>query len=268
MVKDKKHKRGGLPLGRVVSVANQKGGVGKTTTTVSLAAALAGLGKSVVLIDMDPQANATTGVGVDFRALPLTVYEVLVQDVPMEDVVAPTTIRNLYCVPASLDLAGAEVELVSMLARETRLREAMKGIREDYDFLVIDCPPSLGLLTVNGLVAAEELLIPIQCEYYALEGLGALLRNVDLIRRSLNPGLAILGFVLTMYDARTRLAAQVVEDVREHFGPEVFRTVIPRSVRLSEAPSFGQPIEFYAPMSRGAIAYRELAKEVLERHGV
>lgn len=256
--------KGRSGAGRVVAVANQKGGVGKTTTVVNLAAALAGRERSVVIVDLDPQSNATTGIGVDFRAVEGSIYEVLVEDYPIEDVVVATGVRNLYCAPAKLDLAGAEVELVSMLARETRLREALKPIRDDYDYILIDCPPSLGLLTINGLVGADELIVPIQCEYFALEGLGALLRNVDLVRRTVNPGLNITGFVLTMYDARTKLSAQVAEDVREHFNTKVFQATIPRSVRLSEAPSFGQPIEAYAPMSRGAIAYRDLAMEVIE----
>lgn len=248
---------------RLIAVANQKGGVGKTTTVVNLAAALAGLEKSVAIVDLDPQGNATTAVGIDTRELDATVYHVLIEEEPIEDVIVPTSVRNLYCVPANLDLAGAEVELVSIIARETRLREALKPIRDDYDFILIDCPPSLGLLTVNGLAAANEVLTPIQCEYFALEGLGALLRNVDLIRRTVNPGLHISGFMLTMYDARTNLAAEVAKEVRDHFGDQVLRTVIPRSVSLSEAPSFGQPIELYAPMSRGAIGYREVAREVL-----
>lgn len=249
--------------GRLIAVANQKGGVGKTTTVVNLGAALAARGQSVVVIDLDPQANATTALGIVPHALDKTLYDVLLGEEAIEDVVVATSVRNLYCGPANIDLAGAEVELVSMLARETRLREALKSIREDYDFILIDCPPSLGLLTINGLVAANEILTPIQCEYFALEGLGALIRNIDLIKRTVNPDLRVTAFVLTMYDARTNLAAQVVEDVRQHFGEDVYKTIVPRSVRLSEAPSFGQPIEIYSPMSRGAIAYREIAKEVL-----
>jgi len=258
-------KSSGQPARRV-AIANQKGGVGKTTTVVNLGAALAASGHSVVVVDLDPQANATTAIGIDQRSLGETIYEVLIQEHPVEDVVVSTGFRNLYCVPAKLDLAGAEVELVSLLARETRLRESLKPILDEYEFLLIDCPPSLGLLTVNALVAADEILVPIQCEYFALEGLGALMRNIDLIRRTVNPNLTVMGFALTMYDARTNLSAQVAADVREHFGSKVFRTIVPRSVRLSEAPSFGQPIERYAPMSRGAIAYRELAKEVLASH--
>lgn len=250
---------------RQIVVANQKGGVGKTTTVVNLGAALATMGKAVAIVDLDPQGNATTALGLDTRKIEKTAYHVLIEDEPIEDVVVSTAVRNLYCVPANLDLAGAEVELVSLLARETRLRDALKPIREDYDFVFIDCPPSLGLLTINGLAAAEEVITPIQCEYFALEGLGALIRNIDLVRRSVNPSLRVSGFILTMYDSRTNLAAQVADEVRDHFGDQVYRTVIPRSVRLSEAPSFGQPIEIYAPMSRGAIGYREVAKEVLKQ---
>lgn len=251
-----------------IAIANQKGGVGKTTTVVNLGAALAAAGHSVLVIDLDPQANATTALGLDPRSLDTTVYEVLIQDAPVEDVIVSTGFRNLFCVPAKLDLAGAEVELVSMLARETKLREALKAVQDDYEFLLVDCPPSLGLLTINALVAAEELLVPIQCEYFALEGLSTLMQNVEKIRRTVNPDLSVMGFVLTMYDARTNLSAQVAKDVREHFGEKVFRTVVPRSVRLSEAPSFGQPIERFAPMSRGAIAYRELAKEIVPEEAV
>jgi len=243
-------------------VANQKGGVGKTTTTVNLGACLAELGYRTLLVDLDPQGNATTGLGINARELQSSMYEVLMQEHPLEDTIEPTTVRNLFVAPASLDLAGAEIELVPAFSREMRLRRAIESVRDDFDYVLIDCPPSLGLLTVNALAAAGEVLVPIQCEYYALEGLGQLLRNVDLVRRSLNPTLEISTIVLVMYDARTKLADQVVHEVRAHFGDKVCRIVVPRTVRLSEAPSFGQPIIAFDPSSRGAIAYRELAKEV------
>jgi chromosome partitioning protein len=250
------------PLPRVLAVANQKGGVGKTTTAVNLGACLADQGYRVLVIDLDPQGNASTGLGINIRDLHGSMYDVILHDLPIEDCVEATSVRNLFCAPSSLDLAGAEIELVPAFSRELRLRRALDEVRDDYDFVLIDCPPSLGLLTVNGLAAASEVVVPIQCEYYALEGLGQLLRNVNLVQKNLNPTLEVSAIVLVMYDARTKLADQVVGEVREHFGAKVCKNVVPRTVRLSEAPSFGQPIIAFDPSSRGAIAYKELAKEV------
>jgi chromosome partitioning protein len=250
------------PLPRVLAVANQKGGVGKTTTAVNLGACLADLGYRVLVVDLDPQGNASTGLGINIRDLHGSMYDVILHDLPIEDCVEATSVRNLFCAPSSLDLAGAEIELVPAFSRELRLRKALDEVRDDYDFVLIDCPPSLGLLTVNGLAAAGEVVVPIQCEYYALEGLGQLLRNVNLVQKNLNPTLEVSAIVLVMYDARTKLADQVVGEVREHFGAKVCKNVVPRTVRLSEAPSFGQPIIAFDPSSRGAIAYKELAKEV------
>jgi chromosome partitioning protein len=250
------------PLPRVMAVANQKGGVGKTTTAVNLGACLADLGYRVLVVDLDPQGNASTGLGINIRDLQGSMYDVILHDLPIEDCVEATSVRNLFCAPSSLDLAGAEIELVPAFSRELRLKRALDEVHDDYDFVLIDCPPSLGLLTVNGLAAATEVVVPIQCEYYALEGLGQLLRNVNLVQKNLNPVLEVSAIVLVMYDARTKLADQVVNEVREHFGPKVCKNVVPRTVRLSEAPSFGQPIIAFDPSSRGAIAYRELAKEV------
>jgi chromosome partitioning protein len=215
-----------------------------------------------LVVDLDPQGNASTGLGVNPRELETSMYEVIMQDLPIDQCIEPTSVRHLFVAPASLDLAGAEIELVPAFSRELKLRRALEVVRPDYDFILIDCPPSLGLLTVNGLAAAGEVIVPIQCEYYALEGLGQLLRNVELVRKSLNPTLELSSIILVMYDARTKLADQVVQEVRAHFGDRVCRTVVPRTVRLSEAPSFGQPIISFDPTSRGAIAYRELAKEV------
>jgi chromosome partitioning protein len=251
----------------VVTITNQKGGVGKSTTAINLSAGIALQGERVLLVDLDPQGNATSGVGIDRKSISRSIYDVLLKDIALEDAIEPTSVRDLFLVPATIDLAGAEIELVSVFSREQRLRAALKPALEDYDFILVDCPPSLGLLTVNALAAADEVLIPIQCEYYALEGLSQLMRNVDLVKNSLNPGLSIGGAVLTMYDARTKLAKEVMEQVRLHFGDAAYRTVIPRSVRLSEAPSFGEPIETFDNMSRGAIAYRELAREFRRRHG-
>jgi chromosome partitioning protein len=250
-------------LPRIFAVANQKGGVGKTTTTVNVGACLAELGHRTLVVDLDPQANASTGLGLNPRALQTSMYDVLLHQTPLEDCVEATAVRNLFVAPSSLDLAGAEIELVPMFARESRLREALRAGRDEYDYVLIDCPPSLGLLTVNAFTAASEVMVPIQCEYYALEGLGQLLRNVDLVRRNLNEHLEVTTIVLVMYDARTRLAAEVAAEVREHFGDKVCRQIVPRSVRLSEAPSYGQPITTFDPTSRGAVAYRALTKEIV-----
>ena len=251
-----------MTLPRVISIANQKGGVGKTTTAVNLGAALAEIGYRVLVVDLDPQGNATTGLGISHRNVEGSIYDVIMNDTPLDDCVEPTSVKNLFVCPATIDLAGAEIELVPAFSRELKLKRALQGARDDYDFTLIDCPPSLGLITVNGLAAASEVLVPIQCEYYALEGLGQLLRNVALVKSNLNPELDVRGIVLTMYDARTRLAVQVEREVREHFGSKVYRTVVPRTVRISEAPSFGEPIIVFDATSRGAVAYRELAKEV------
>ncbi len=251
----------------IVAIANQKGGVGKSTTTINLGAGLAFQGERVLLVDLDPQGNTTSGLGIDRAAIEYSTYDLLVEDVAIEDVIEPSSVRDLFVVPATIELAGAEIELVSMFSREARLGNALKPIADDYDFVLVDCPPSLGLLTVNGLAAADEVLIPIQCEYYALEGVSQLMKNIQLVQRNLNPQLNIEGVLLTMFDGRTTLAADVVAQVREHFGEATYRTIIPRTVRLSEAPSYGEPIEAYDPMSRGAIAYRELAREFRRRHG-
>ncbi|MDQ1382714.1 MAG: chromosome partitioning protein [Actinomycetota bacterium] len=249
-----------LPL--VISIANQKGGVGKTTTAVNLGAALAELEYRVLVIDLDPQGNATTGMGISHRNVEGSIYDVIMNDAPIDDCTEPTTVKNLFVVPANIDLAGAEIELVPAFSRELKLRRALAQVAGSYDFTLIDCPPSLGLLTVNGLAASDDVIVPIQCEYYALEGLGQLLRNVALVKSNLNPALDVRGIVLTMYDARTKLAEQVEREVRAHFGSKVYRTVVPRTVRISEAPSFGQPVTVFDSTSRGALAYRELAKEV------
>ncbi len=249
-------------LPRIIAIANQKGGVGKTTTTVNLGAALAELDYRVLVIDLDPQGNATTGLGVEARNFELSMYDVIMRDQPMEDCIEPTSVKNLFVAPATIDLAGVEIELVPAFSRELKLKRAIDTVVDDFDFVLIDCPPSLGLITVNGLAAADEVLVPIQCEYYALEGLSQLLRNVNLVSTNLNQTLEVSTIVLTMFDARTRLSVDVANEVREHFSERVCRAVIPRTVRLSEAPSFGQPITVFDPASRGAVAYRELAKEV------
>ena len=222
----------------------------------------------MLLVDLDPQGNATSGLGIDRSAIDVSIYDVLLKDAELDDAVEPTSVRNLYLVPATIDLAGAEIELVSQFSRETRLRSCLDHKTHDFDVVFIDCPPSLGLLTVNALAVADEVMIPIQCEYYALEGLSQLLQNVELVAANLNPALRVGGVVLTMYDGRTRLSKDVSKQVREYFGDVTYRTVVPRSVRLSEAPSYGEPIEAFDPMSRGAIAYRHLGKEFIKRHGL
>jgi chromosome partitioning protein len=249
----------------IVGIANQKGGVGKTTTTVSLAAALAQRGIRTLVIDLDPQGNATTGLGLRAEEGDPSTYGVLVEDVPLLDAVQHTDVPGLDLLPSSLDLAGAEVELVPAFSRELRLRRALEDVADRYDVVLVDCPPSLGLLTINALVAAHQVLVPIQCEYYALEGLGQLMRTVQLVSDNLNRELELGGVVLTMFDGRTNLSQQVVDEVRDYFGEQAYATVIPRTVRLSEAPSFGQPITVFDPSSRGARAYERLASEVIER---
>ena len=250
---------------RIISVANQKGGVGKTTTTVNLGASLAYLGKKVLLVDIDAQGNATSGVGIRKPDVKEDIYVILVNEVDIKETILPTSRENLFIVPATLQLAGAEIELTSMMARESRLKLALNEIKDDYDYILIDCPPSLGHLTINAFTASDSILIPVQCEYYALEGLSQLLNTVRLVQKHFNPDLAIEGVLLTMFDARTNLGAEVVEEVRRYFQEKVYETVIPRNVRLSEAPSHGLSIIDYDIRSKGAEVYQALAKEVLAR---
>lgn len=252
-------------MGTIVAVANQKGGVGKTTTCVNLGACLAERGHRVLIVDADPQGNATSGLGIDRRTLRTCVYDLLINGVEGGELLVETAVADLWLLPSTIRLAGGEVELATFPRRETRLKEGLVSLVHAFDWILIDCPPSLGLLTLNALTAAELLLIPIQCEYYALEGLGQLLATITMVRSALNPRLELLGVLLTMFDPRTNLSQQVVEEVRKVFGDKVFRSIIPRSVRLSEAPSYGKPITLYEGHSRGAQAYRELAEEVLER---
>jgi chromosome partitioning protein len=248
---------------QVYAVANQKGGVGKTTTVVNVGAFLAAAGQRVLLIDMDPQANATSSLGIDKHSLARSVYDSIVGDMPMDQVLTLTSRLGLDLIPSSPALAGAEIELVAMDAREYRLKQALGPLRNRYDLVLVDCPPSLGLLTINALTAADEVIVPTQCEYLAMEGLAQLLRTIDLVHQRLNRALRIRGLLMTMYDSRTTLAQQVVDEVRSHFPDKVFRTIIPRSVRLSEAPSYGEPVLDYAPTSAGALAYQALAQEIL-----
>lgn len=250
---------------RVLAVINQKGGVGKTTTVVNLSAALAQTGKKVLVIDFDPQGNSTSGYGINKEELDGDVYDVIMNGRAMEETILPTVEDKVFIVPATIELAGAEIELVNVERREHRLADALKGVRDEFDYVLIDCPPSLGLLTIDALVASTALLIPIQCEFYALEGLTKLLETMKMVKNSLNPSLEIFGVVMTMYDARTSLSKEVDEEVRKYFGNKVFKTVIPRNVKLSEAPSHGLPINQYARMSKGSLAYGKLAKEANRR---
>ena len=251
----------------VVAVANQKGGVGKSTTAINLGAALAGMGERVLIIDADPQSNATSGLGVNGHGVAVNTYDLLLGQGAIDDGIEPTSVKDLFLVASSIDLAAAEIELVARMSREQLLSEAVGAMETDFDAVLIDCPPSLGLITVNSLTAADEILIPIQTEYYALEGLTQLLRSIEAIQMHLNPRLQIEGVVLTMYDKRTTLAKEVSAQVSEHFGDTTYRTVIPRTVRLAEAPSYGEPIEAFDPASTGAVAYRSLATEWRKRHG-
>ena len=250
-------------MARVIAIANQKGGVGKTTTTVNLSACLAVKGKRVLTIDIDPQGNTTSGLGIDKTEVKESIYDVIINDLSLHETVMPTKIETLGLSPSNIHLAGAEVELVSVISREMRLKSAIAEVKDQYDFILIDCPPSLGLLTVNALTAADTILVPIQCEYYALEGLSQLMNTVRIVQKHLNPALKVEGVVLTMFDARTNLSIQVVEEVIKYFGNKVYRTIIPRNVRLSEAPSFGLPIILYDERSKGAESYMELAEEVI-----
>ena len=250
-------------MGKIISIANQKGGVGKTTTTVNLSAILAKKGKRVLLIDADPQGNATSGIGMD-KDIELSTYDLLVSDQPAVDIIRKTEIKNLYICPSNLNLAGAEVQLVSMMSREQRLKEKLEPIKDEFDFIFIDCPPSLGLITLNAFTASTSVLIPVQCEYYALEGLGQLINTVELVKKHLNKDLYIEGALLTMYDIRTNLSNQVVKEVKRYFNNRVYKTVIPRNVRVSEAPSYGLPITIYDPHSKGAKSYDKLGKEFLK----
>jgi chromosome partitioning protein len=251
-------------MGKIIAVANQKGGVGKTTTNVNISACLAERGRKVLAIDIDPQGNTTSGLGVEPRQAPLSIYDVLINGEPIERAIMPTAFENVDIIVSNMELAGAEVELVNMIARESVLKKALGAIRDRYDYIFIDCPPSLGLITINALTAADKVLVPIQCEYYALEGLSQLMNTIKLVKQHLNTGLEIEGVVLTMFDGRTNLSTQVVDEVKKYFRDKVYGTIVPRNIRLGEAPSHGLPINHYAPDCPGSEAYRDLAQEMID----
>jgi len=251
-------------MSKIIAIANQKGGVGKTTTAVNLSSCLAVKGKKVLLIDIDPQGNTTSGLGIDKTNIKRSIYDVIINDISIKETFLETKVKNLVLSPSNIQLAGAEVELVSVISRETRLKHALEDVKNQFHYIIIDCPPSLGLITVNALTAADTILVPIQCEYYALEGLSQLMNTVKIVQKHLNPGLQVEGVVLTMFDARTNLSIQVVDEVKKYFGNKVYRTIIPRNVRLSEAPSYGLPIILYDSKSKGAECYMDLADEVIE----
>ena len=253
-------------MGKIISFANQKGGVGKTTTAINLSASLASLGKKVLLVDADPQANASSGLGIDIRSLQFTIYECLIDGVAPEKAIVPAEVENLYVLPSHIDLVGAEIEMLNMENREHSLQKLLVPLKPAYDYILIDCSPSLGLITVNALTASDSVIIPVQCEYFALEGISKLLNTIKIIKGKLNPALEIEGFLLTMYDNRLRLANQVYDDVKKHFGEMVFTTVIQRNIKLSEAPSYGQPVLLYDPESRGSHHHMLLAKELIEKN--
>lgn len=252
-------------MGKIVSIANQKGGVGKTTTSINLSTILAKRGKKVLMIDADPQGNASSGVGVD-KEIEESVYDILINDTETKEVVKKTNIKNLFICPSNINLAGAEVELVSVMSREYRLKEKLDLVKDEYDYIIIDCPPSLGLITLNAFTASDSVLIPVQCEYYALEGLGQLINTINLVKKHLNKNIDIEGALLTMYDVRTNLSNQVVKEVKKYFNDKVYKNVIPRNVKLSEAPSYGMPITVYDPKSKGAKSYEKFVKEFLKNN--
>lgn len=253
-------------MGKIISIANQKGGVGKTTTAINLSTIIAKKGKKVLMIDADPQGNASSGVGIDRDSIELSVYDILINEIEVDDVVKKTNIKSLSICPSNINLAGAEVELVSVMSREQRLKEKLDKVKANYDFIIIDCPPSLGLITLNAFTASDSVLIPVQCEYYALEGLGQLLNTINLVKKHLNKNIEIEGALLTMYDIRTNLSNQVVKEVKKYFNDKVYKNVIPRNVKLSEAPSYGMPISVYDPRSKGAKSYEKFVKEFLKKN--
>ncbi|MDR1526377.1 MAG: AAA family ATPase [Dysgonamonadaceae bacterium] len=253
-------------MGKIIALANQKGGVGKTTTTINLAASLAALDKKVLVVDADPQANASSGLGIDIRSINHSIYECIIDKVDTSEAIIPTEVPNLFILPSHIDLVGAEIEMLNFENREKVLKEILAKIKNDYDFILIDCSPSLGLITVNALTASDSVIIPVQCEYFALEGISKLLNTIKIIKSKLNPALDIEGFVLTMYDSRLRLSNQIYDEVKKHFGDMVFITVIQRNIKLSEAPSYGQPVLLYDPESKGSLNHIQLAKEIIEKN--